>query len=402
MKVLLINSVCGIRSTGRICTDIAETLETQGHQCKIAYGREVVPEKFKKYAVRIGTNNSVRRDAFFTRLFDNAGFNSTLATKKFIKWIKEYNPDVIHLHNLHGYYINIKILFNFLAKSNIPVVWTLHDCWAFTGHCSHFVSKKCNKWQTQCFKCPSKKSYPKSILIDASKRNYQAKKRLFTSVKNMTIVTPSDWLKNLVEKSFLGKYPVKTIHNGIDLSVFKPTESNFREQHGLTDKKIILGVASAWGKGKGLDDFIELSKKINDEYKVVLVGLKKEQVKNLPQQILAIERTNSIEQLAEIYTAADVFFNPSRQETMGLTTVEAMACGTPAVVSNFTAVPEVMDENGGIVVEDLQVDNVISMLEQVVSGSYNSTLETAKKFEKNKQYIIYIELYESMDEALKF
>jgi len=399
MKVLLINTVCGIRSTGRICTDIAEVLEKEGHDCKIAYGREVVPDKYKKYAVKISTKLSVKMDAFFTRLFDNAGFNSFLSTKKFIKWIKQYNPDVIHLHNLHGYYLNVKLLFKYLAKANIPVVWTLHDCWAFTGHCSHFVSKNCNLWQTGCKKCPLKKSYPSSLIIDRSKKNYKDKKRLFTSVKNMTIVTPSDWLKGLVEKSFLGKYPVKTIRNGVDLTVFKPTESNFREEYGLTDKMIILGVASAWGKNKGINNFIELSEKLGDDYKVVLVGLTKEQAKNVPEQILVIERTNSVSQLAEIYTTADVYFNPSRQETMGLTTVEAMACGTPAVVSNYTAVPEVIDENGGVVLKDLNVDNVLEVLNQVLSTTYSNTIETAKKYEKIKQYMIYVNLYEESFKA---
>ncbi len=394
MKVLQINSVCGIRSTGRICTDIAESLEKQGHQCKIAYGREIVPKQYQKYAVRIGSNLSVKNDAFFTRLFDNAGFNSTHATKKFIKWVKEYKPDVIHLHNLHGYYINIKILFDFLAKSNIPVVWTLHDCWAFTGHCAHFALKKCNKWQTQCFQCPSKKSYPKSIFIDASKRNYKIKKRLFTSVPNMTIITPSDWLKSLVEKSFLGKYPVKTIHNGIDLDVFKPTQSDFRAQHGLIDKKIILGVASAWGKGKGLDDFIELSKKLGDEYKVVLVGLTKEQAKNLPKEILVIERTNSVEQLAQIYTAADVFVNLTHNDTYPTVNLEAQACGVPVLTYNVGGSVESVPQSN--IVNENDIDGMIELINKLCSQQENEIKER-EIFSKTTMLNNYLTLFQKYE-----
>ena len=254
MKVLLINSVCGIRSTGRICTDLAEVLEANGHECKIAYGRETVPEKYHKYAVRIGSNVSVKVDAVKTRLFDNAGFNSVSATKKFIKWVKEYDPDVIHLHNLHGYYINIEILFEYLRNCGKKVIWTLHDCWAFTGHCSHFVTANCEKWKKQCYSCPKRKAYPSSLFLDCSKRNYGKKKNLFTSLENMTIITPSEWLANLVKQSFLAKYNVQVINNGIDLDVFIPRGSNFREKYNLENKKIVLGIP----KGK-FEYFLELA-----------------------------------------------------------------------------------------------------------------------------------------------
>ena len=176
----MINSVCGIRSTGRICTDIASELEAQGHQVKIAYGRENVPEQFQRYAVRIGNDLDMRLHGVKARLLDASGFGSKSATKRFIKWVKDYDPDVIHLHNIHGYYINIEILFNYLKNSGKPVVWTLHDCWAFTGHCAYFDFAGCEKWKTGCYGCPLKKSYPSSILIDRSKKNYIQKKRLFT------------------------------------------------------------------------------------------------------------------------------------------------------------------------------------------------------------------------------
>ena len=397
MKILMINSVCGIRSTGRICTDLAEVLEAEGHECKIAFGRESVPEKYKKYAIRIGNDLNTKIDGLKTRLFDNAGFNSVSATKKFLKWVREYNPDIIHLHNLHGYYINIELLFKFLKDFGKPVVWTLHDCWAFTGHCSHFANVGCYKWKTQCDnKCVRQKAYPASMFISRAKQNFEKKKNLFCNIKNLTIVTPSQWLKGLVEQSFLKKHQVIVINNGIDLDAFKPTKSDFREKYGLEGKKVILGVASAWGESKGTKEFAALSQTLPDDYKVVLVGMTKAQAEKMPKEMLVLPRTNSIKELAEIYTAADVFFNPSRQETMGLTTVEAMACGTPALTSNCTAVPEVVDERSGMVLENLEIDTIIDGINKVLSKDYPNTRSRAEEYEKTAQYKKYIQEYEKV------
>lgn len=395
MKVLQINSVCGIRSTGRICTDLAEVLEQNGHECKIAYGRETVPEKYKKYAVRIGSDKDVKIHALQSRIFDNTGFGSRKATEKFIEWVKKYDPDVIHLHNIHGYYINIEVLFNYLAEADKPVIWTLHDCWAFTGHCAHYSYVRCDKWKNGCNNCPQKKEYPSSLIFDLSKKNWERKKALFTSVKEMTFVTPSRWLGNQVEQSFLNKYPVKVIPNGIDLNVFKPTPSNFRKEKNLEEKKIILGVASAWSTRKGFNIFIELSKILDDNYKIILVGLSKNQLKRLPKKILGITRTNNVKELAEIYTAADVFLNPSKEETMGLTTIEAMACETPVIVSNYTAVPEVVEKIGGFVENNYTVNNLKKDIDNICSNIY-SPRKNATLYEKTAQYMKYIDLLKSI------
>lgn len=378
MKVLQINSVCGIRSTGRICTDLAEVLEQNGHECKIAYGRETVPEKYQKYAVRIGSDFDVKLHALQSRIFDNAGFGSRRATEKFIEWVKEYDPDVIHLHNIHGYYINIEILFNYLAKVDKPIIWTLHDCWAYTGHCAYYSYVKCDKWKAGCYNCPQKKRYPSSLLLDASKKNWQKKKALFTSVKNMTLVTPSKWLANEVKQSFLSKYPVKVIPNGIDLNVFKPTPSNFREKNGLVGKKIILGVASIWDKRKGLDDFIKLSKILDDNYKIVLVGLSENQVNNLPKNILVISRTNNVLELAEIYTAADVFFNPTYEDNYPTVNLEAQACGTPVITYR----------TGGSV-ESVPEKNIVEQGDFIkLTYRLEKTLEIAKNTAFNKNLLM--------------
>lgn len=341
MKVLLINSVCGIRSTGRICTEIAAELEAQGHEVKIAYGREQVPEKVKKYAVRIGTDWDVRAHGVLSRVFDAHGLGSKRATSVFLKWAEDYHPDLLWLHNIHGYYINYEMLFAWIKKHpEMKVRWTLHDCWAFTGHCAYFTIAKCDQWKDHCTACVQKKRYPASLLLDRCRRNYDRKKVAFTGVEHLTLITPSQWLADLVKQSFLKEYPVEIRYNKIDTSVFKPTPSDFRKQYGLEGKKIVLGVASVWDERKGLDDFIELAKLLDDSYTIVLVGLSEKQLRNLPNGIIGIRRTNSTKELAAIYTAADVFVNPTYEDNYPTTNLEAQACGTPVITYRTGGSPE--------------------------------------------------------------
>lgn len=385
MKVLMINSVCGIRSTGRICADLAEALERDGRTCKIAYGRETVPERYSKYAVRIGTNFSVKLDALKSRFFDNAGFNSRRATKKFLKWVEEYDPDVIHLHNLHGYYINVKLLFEYLKRSGKKVIWTLHDCWSFTGHCSHFVSAGCEKWKEQCYDCPKSHLYPKAF-IDRSRFNYEKKKKIFCAVPNLTIVTPSKWLADLVKESFLREYKTVVINNGIDLNVFRPTESNFRKEYGLTDKKIVLGVASAWGRNKGLYDFIKLSEMLDENYKIVLVGLKKEQLSEMPKNIVCIQRTNDATELAAIYTAAYVFVNSTYSDTYPTVNLEAQACGTPVITYRTGGSTESTDESSVVKQGDIE-----ALKDKITAG--DSVCKSGLLLDKNEMLKNYMQIY---------
>lgn len=340
MKVLMINSVCGIRSTGRICTDIATELEKQGHEVKIAYGRENVPEQFQRYAVRIGNDLDMMLHGVKARLLDASGFGSKSATKRFIKWVKEYDPDIIHLHNIHGYYINVRVLFDYLKICGKKIVWTLHDCWSFTGHCVYFDYINCEKWKYGCEHCLQKSEYPARIGPDMSKRNYVLKKKLFGEIPNMTLVAPSKWLADLIPESYMKEYPTKVIYNGVDTETFKPTNSNFKEKYNCIDKKIVLGVASVWDKRKGLSTFVELADKLDDSYQIVMVGLTKEQIGQLPDNIIGIERTNSVLELAEIYTSADVFVNPTLEDNYPTTNIESIACDTPVITYETGGSPE--------------------------------------------------------------
>lgn len=396
MKILMINSVCGIKSTGRICTDIADVLINNGHECRIIFGRESVPEKYSSISYRIASNVEIACNGILSRIFDNEGFNAKINTKRAIKYILSYKPDIIHLHNLHGYYLNISMLMKFLAGLNIPIIYTFHDCWAITGHCSYFSLKNCERWKTGCFKCPARKEYPSSILIDNSKRNYMNKCKYFNMISNMIIITPSFWLSNVVQNSFLNNRIIKVIPNGIDLELFYPRESTFREKYGITDKKIILGVASTWTELKGLFKFYELNDLLNDNEIIVLVGLNKKQMRTLPSKIIGIEKTNSIDELAEIYSSADVYVNLSQAETMGLTTVESIACGTPVVVSNFTAIPEFINENCGVIIKEYSSQCIIDSIRLVFSKTFLNVYKHAIKYEKNAQYNKYLSLYEDV------
>lgn len=368
MKYLFINVVAGSGSTGRIAAEQCRKLQAQGHECVLAYGRwESNCEGVKTH--RIGTSLDYRVHGLLTRLFDLHGFGSKHATRKFLCWVKEYDPDVIWLHNIHGYYLNIELLFDYLKTCGKTIRWTLHDCWAFTGHCSHFSYVGCEQWKTECSKCAQLKEYPKCIGISNVHRNFIRKKQAFTGVPKLKLITPSQWLADRVKQSFLKEYPVDVIHNKIDTSVFKPTPSNFREKYGLQNKIIILGVANVWNERKGLSVFEMLASHLDEHFALVMVGLTSHQRKQLPTRILRLKRTENTRELAEIYTAADLFVNPSVEETFGMTTAEALACGTQVIVYRGTACEEIVREMGGIAVEQSES----AMIESIVSVTESKT-----------------------------
>lgn len=401
MTIFQINSVINSGSTGRIAEEIGQLAMKNGWESYIAFGRNDRPSQSE--TIKIGNDWDIKWHGLQTRLFDRHGLASMKATKRLVEKIKEIQPNIIHLHNLHGYYVNIEILFHYLATANIPIVWTLHDCWPMTGHCAHFSFIGCDKWKTQCEHCPQKKGYPTSYLMDCSYKNYQLKKELFTSVPKMVLVPVSNWLANIIKESFLKTYPIKTIYNGVDITVFSPRPTTeIRGKYKIsTDTFIMLGVANVWSGRKGLKDFIQLSESLTDNEMIILVGLTNKQMKNLPSNILGISRTENVNQLAELYSLTDVVCNFSVEETFGLTTVEGFACGTPGIVYNCTASPELITPETGFVVEqgDLKgirdaIDTIKSKGKAFYAGACRE--RAVRMFNKNDRYMEYLQLYEQM------
>lgn len=400
MRIAVINSV-QYGSTGTIARKIAQQAREQGHEVEVYVPRGRHNRIAAADVNLFGNQFSEDSHIVLSKITGLNGCYSIIATQKLISRIQRFSPDVIHFHNLHNSYICIPLLFRYIKNSNIQVIWTLHDCWAFTGHCPHFTMVKCNKWQTGCCGCPSYYAYP-SCVYDNSKLMWKLKKKWFTGVENLTIVTPSQWLSDLVKQSFLKEYPVKVIHNGIDLSIFKPTPSNFREKHKIgKEKKILLGVAFGWGVRKGLDIFIELSKRLDPEkYQIVLVGTDAQIDKQLPSNIISVHRTQNQTELAQIYTAADVFVNPTREEVLGLVNIEANGCGTPVITFNTGGSPECIDEKSGVVVPYGDIEAMEESIEFVCNNrtfSQEDCIAKAASFDQDKKYREYLELMEDIN-----
>ena len=349
MKYLFINSVAGFGSTGRIAAEKCRELMAEGHECVLAFGREKANCEDIS-TVQIGSSLDFKLHGIRCRLLDDHGFGSKAATRRFLEWVRRYDPDVIWLHNIHGYYIHIGLLFDYLRNSGKEIIWTLHDCWTFTGHCAYFDFAGCDKWKTGCHHCPQKGSYPASMGLDGSRGNYAKKKALFTGIPNLRLTVPSYWLEKRVKQSFLKDYPVDVVYNTINREIFKPTVGDFRKKHRLEGKVILLGVASVWDARKGLADFLELAEMLDARYKIVLIGLSPDQIAALPENILGLPRTNSMDELVQAYSEADIFLNPSVEETFGMTAMEAHCCGTEAIVYQDTACEEIVNQFGGIAV----------------------------------------------------
>lgn len=394
MKVVQINTTCGVGSTGGICVGISEMLNANSIENYIIYSSK---SNGYELAKKCSDDKYIKLQSLKSHVFGNYGFNSNKATRKMISYLQELKPDVVHLHNIHGHDCNLSILFEYFKKINQKLVWTFHDCFTFTGYCTYYSMSNCDKWKSKCFDCPQKRSY--SFLFDRSEELFMRKKELFSSL-DLTVVTPSKWLCDSVKQSFFKDYPVKVIYNGIDTQAFKPTESDFRKKYNIDENaKIVLGVSLEWGERKGLDIFRKLSETLPPDYKIVLVGTNETVDKLLPTNIISIHRTESKEELAQIYTQADVFVNPTRDEVLGLVNIEAIACGTPVITFDSGGSPECIDDTCGIVVD---CDDVHAMEKEIIRiceekpFDKNDCISYAQNFEKKKKFCSYVDLYKEI------
>ena len=406
MRVAHINVTSGL-STGRIATDICEVLQELGHKSLLCYSRGYPPQTVPGF--HVGNPVDVWLHALGARFLDRAGFLSRGATRRLVRQLALYRPDVVHLHNLHGYYLDIRILFDYLAGAGVPVVWTLHDCWAFTGHCAYYTMARCDRWRKCCGHCPQLRAYPASLWLDRSERNWKEKRRAYERVPNLTLVTPSVWLGSEARQSFLGKREIRVIPNGIDLTQFRPCDEPMLirdvfkryQLHELNGKKMLLSVASTWENRKGLDDLIALSELLREDMMIVVLGLSEHACGSLPVTMLGIPRTQNVRELRALYSAADVCLSLSHEETQGMTLLEALACGTQVLCYNATALPETVTPEVGLIAPEGDLQAVARACARLCDHPRDpeACRARAQAYEKRSQYARYVGLYEELTRA---
>ena len=396
--LLQINSVANTGSTGRIAEGIGQVAIKAGWKSYIAYGRYANPSQSE--LIKIGNKWNIWNHVLQTRLFDRHGLASKQATKKLIQQIEQIKPDIIHLHNIHGYYLNYPILFEYLSKTNIPVVWTLHDCWAFTGHCAHWAFTGCDRWKSGCNGCIQQKSYPSSWFKDSSAQNYEDKRNAFTSVSNITFVPVSDWLGNFIPDTFMKGYAIYRIYNGIDLSVFQPQnkKEEIFQQYRIVTKYCVLAVTNVWTVSKGYNDLKKISSLLGNDYTLLMVGVNEKQQKELPTHIKGILRTENITQLADLYAVADVFVNPTYADSFPTTNLESLACGTPVITYRTGGSPEAISSETGLVVEQGDIQGLVKAIEKICQKGKDTYSKACRDravqyFNKEERFQEYVDLY---------
>lgn len=403
VKILRIAPGVNIGSISRTGEQLGQLVIEQGWDSYIAYSRFGGSSTSK--LIKIGNKISIMMHALISRLFDACGRGSFFSTVRFVNQLNDIKPDIIHLHNIHSYDINISVLFRYLKQSKTPVVWTQHDCWSYTGHCALYAEANCKKWINECHHCPLTRGYPESWLFDRSKYNYRFKKKLFTSLDKdkLYVVCVSKYIKNDVEQSFLNKYPISLIYNGIDTNVFVPCNNceslqRVRNRYKLGDGTILLAAATSWTEGKGISDYLSLRDILDNKYTLVFVGIPESMISQLPDGIVGIRRTDSIAEMAELYSVASIVMNLSKAESFGKTTAEGLSCGVPSIVYNCTASPELVDDCTGVVVEKGDVKGVKNAIERIMTWDREQTSKHCREravrlFDKNKNWGEYIDLY---------
>lgn len=392
MRVLQVNTTYNIGSTGRIVAGLERVITSSGHEAFAAFGYGNIEDE---YHYKIINQFDSYCHNISSRLTDSQGMHSVRKTEAFVRYIENISPDIIHLHNLHGNYLDYRTLFNYLRNSDCRIVWTFHDCWPFTGHCAYFDMANCRKWMDGCNECPQRGAYPPS-LIDRSERNYSLKLSHFKGFgKRMMLVGVSEWLSALLHKSFLKEYSIHTIHNGISLDNFR------RKSIGFNPKPYVLGVAFPWDVRKGLKDFIRLRELLDKNIDIILVGLTPGQIKALPAGIIGLTKTESVEELAELYSGASVLVNTTYEDNYPTVNLESIACGTPVITYNTGGSPESVRDGAGLVVEKGDVKAVAEEVAAILSGRHNYPSENlmyyaSENFDEDRCFKKYLALYNSL------
>lgn len=396
-KLLQINECLNL-STGNIARAIGDVALEHGWESYIAFSSREPVIACKSKVIKVGGLLGPYLHYIENRIFDREGLGSKRATKRLIEQIKDIQPDIVQLHNIHDHWLNYKLLFEFLNNTGIKVVWTFHDCWAFTGHCFHFITKNCEKWKTGCYECPLQYEYPNTIL-DRSKKNYLLKKELFSNCKNLTIVPCSNWIRNFVKESFLCDKQLYVIKNGVNLEIFK---SSVIDDKANDSKYRILAVSNVWNKEKGIQDIYKLRKFLSEDYLITIVGLTSEQVKSLPKGIIGIQRTQNIQELVELYSKSDVLINPTYADTFPTINLEALACGTPVITYRTGGSPETIDELTGAIVEQGDLNALCDKIKEFKFLNFKQAhfedcrKRAEEKFDKNQCFEKYLDLYQKI------
>ena len=398
MKIVEINGT-NYSSTGNIALNIAKKAREEGFEVYTCCKNSLKSSQFRyDNQIVIGSRYERLISEQLAQLSGLSGSFNWIGTKEFIKKLEEIRPDLVHLHIMHDSYVNLKMLFSYLSVNKIPVVWTFHDCWAFTGKCPYFEMDRCDKWKSGCYKCPQIRKYPESYFMDMTKYLWNKKNRMFNSIDNLTIVTPSKWLSSYARESFLNGHDIRVINNGINLDVFKPVKSDFRKKYGIEDKYLLLGVGYNWSPRKGLDSFIELSKRLDDRFRIVLVGTNDKIDEILPDNIISIHRTYNQAELVEIYSSCDLFVNPTMEENFPTVNIESIACGLPVITYNTGGSPEIIDETCGRVVEKGNIDKLYEGIMDIYNNPFDKSacLKRSQLYNMNDKFAEYVELYKEI------
>lgn len=395
MKVVQINSVYNKGSIGRTTAEIHEALRKTGNE---SYVYTSVSEDEDKNVFRIGNTFDHKLHSLLSKIFGLQGYFSYSATWKLIRHLKEIAPDIVHLRNLHANYINLPMLLKYLAREDIATVLTLHDCWFITGKCCYYTHVNCNKWKTECHNCPALKYDNVSWFLDRSRKVFNDKKKLFNAIPRLAVYGNSQWTTDQAKQSFLknAKY-VGRIYNWIDQQIYHEVNCNdLKHKYSLDDKFVILGVSQGWSNRKGLNIFVELAKRIPDSV-IVLIG-KMNCKETLPSNIISVGQIQNIEELCKFYSLSDVFINPSLQETFGKVSAEALCCGTPIIVNNATANPELVGPKCGYVVKNNDIEEYVFYINEILRLGKKFFSEhciqfASSNFDKDINILEYLELY---------